>query len=51
MRACFHVFLGLAYGFIIYRTCSSKWMAISLSLTGALALAAPLVQITRAIVS
>jgi hypothetical protein len=31
-------FLGLAYGFIAYRTASAKWTAISHSLNGALAL-------------
>lgn len=38
-------FLGLAYGWIAYRTGSAKWTAISHSVNGALALAAPLAQI------
>jgi membrane protease YdiL (CAAX protease family) len=39
------LFLGLVYGFIAYRTGSAKWTAISHSLSGAVALAAPLAQI------
>lgn len=39
------LFLGLVYGFIAYRTGSAKWTAISHSLSGWLALAAPLAQI------
>jgi deazaflavin-dependent oxidoreductase (nitroreductase family) len=39
------LFLGLAYGLIAYRTGSAKWTAISHSVNGALALAAPLAQI------
>jgi membrane protease YdiL (CAAX protease family) len=39
------LFLGLVYGFIAYRTGSAKWTAISHSLSGAIALAAPLAQI------
>lgn len=38
-------FLGLAFGYIAYCTGSAKWTAISHSLSGALALAAPLTQI------
>jgi len=39
------LFLGLVYGFIAYRTGSAKWTAISHSINGAIALAAPLAQI------
>jgi len=39
------LFLGLVYGFIAYRTGSAKWTAISHSLSGTIALAAPLAQI------
>ena len=35
------LFLGLAYGFIAYRTGSARWTAISHSLNGILALASP----------
>jgi membrane protease YdiL (CAAX protease family) len=45
------LFLGLAYGFIAYRTGSAKWTAISHSVNGALALAAPLAQVIFTIVS
>jgi membrane protease YdiL (CAAX protease family) len=40
------LFLGLAYGFIAYRTGSARWTAISHSFNGSIALAAPLAQIT-----
>jgi len=45
------LFLGLAYGFMAYRTGSARWTAISHSINGALALAAPLAQIIITIVS
>lgn len=45
------LFLGLAYGLIAYRTGSAKWTAISHSVNGALALAAPLAQIILAFLS
>jgi membrane protease YdiL (CAAX protease family) len=43
------LFLGLAYGFIAYRTGSARWTAISHSFNGAIALAAPLAQIAISI--
>ena len=39
------LFLGLANGWIAFRTGSAKWTAISHSLNGVIALAAPLAQI------
>lgn len=38
-------FLGLAYGWIAFRTGSAKWTALSHSLNGAIALADPLARI------
>jgi membrane protease YdiL (CAAX protease family) len=43
------LFLGLAYGFIAYRTGSAKWSALSHSLNGMLALASPMANIILAL--
>jgi len=44
------LFLGLTYGLIAYRTGSMKWTAISHSICGVLALAAPLAEIILRII-
>ena len=45
------LFLALAYGLIAFRTGSAKWTAISHSLSGVVALASPLAQITISLAS
>ena len=45
------LFLGLAYGFIAYRTGSAKWTAVSHSLNGIVALAYPMAQAVISLLS
>jgi hypothetical protein len=45
------LFLGLAYGYIAYRTGSAKWTAISHSLSGILALSSYLAPSVLALIT